>query len=124
VSGRLNDYQKSHLLVTFQYADNLLTEALEVLASAETHSPFQRHIADSLPIQRKVISDYIATLRGIMVRILDHQEVVIPQPQLSSIWAFQIALVSIRSALAELAPSTCGAMESCRLTRPTKWSWR
>ena len=102
--GGLNDNHKRHLLHTLEYVDKLLSEALQALSSAETTSPFQRNVSDSLPIQRKVLADYIAHLRGTMVRILGGQGIAVRGPQVSSIWAFQTMLASARIAVEELAP--------------------
>jgi GTP-binding protein EngB required for normal cell division len=100
----LNDNHKRHLLNTFQYVDEVLSDALQALNSAESPSPFQRCLPDSLPVQRKVIADYVARLRGMMVRILEGQDIAIPKPQVSSLWSFQTTLLSARIAVEELAP--------------------
>jgi GTP-binding protein EngB required for normal cell division len=100
----LNDNHKRHLLNTFQHLDNLLADALQALSSAEAPSPFQRYVPDSLPIQRKVMADYIASLRGTMVRILERHGMAVPKAHISSIWAFQTKLSSARTAVEELAP--------------------
>ena len=104
MTDRLNDSQKRHLLVTFGHIDGLLTEALQTLIPSDPPSPLQRNYADSLPIQRKVISDYIAHLRRIMIHILESEDVAIPEPRVSAIWSFRTTLVCTRTALAELAP--------------------
>ena len=104
MTEQLNEPQKRHLLVTFEHIDNLLAEALRALVPSDPPSPLERYQADSLPIQRKVISDYVAHLRGIMVRVLDETNVAIPGQKVSSIWAFRTTLVNVRTALAELAP--------------------
>jgi len=50
----LNENHQRHLLSTFQYVDNLLSEAERILASAGAASPFQEYSQDTTPIQRKV----------------------------------------------------------------------
>jgi GTP-binding protein EngB required for normal cell division len=100
----LNDNHKRHLLNTFQHVDNLLADALQALNSTEAPSPFQRYVPDTLPIQRKVLADYIANLRGTMVRILERHGIAVPKARISSIWAFQTTLSSARTAVEELAP--------------------
>jgi GTP-binding protein EngB required for normal cell division len=102
--GRLNDNQKRRLVATFEHVDQLLTEVLHVLSSAETPSPFQQHLADSLPIQRRVLSDYVAQLRGMMVRILTSQGIAVPKPQISSLWAFRTVLLGAKIAVEGLTP--------------------
>ncbi len=100
----LNDNQKRHLRLTFQHVDDLLAEALKALACSESPSPFQRYRPDSLPVQRKVLADYVARLRGLMAGILAGHDVALPEPQISSLWAFQAALMSARIDIEELAP--------------------
>jgi signal recognition particle receptor subunit beta len=104
MTASLNDNQKRHLVVTFAHVDNLLADALQALSSAEAPSPFQRHLPDSLPVQRKVIGDYIGQLRSMMVSILESQGIATPKPQVSSLWAFQTALLSAKLAVEELRP--------------------
>jgi len=100
----LNDNHKRQLLVTFQYIDKILSEALNVLITSELSSPFNRYIPDSLPLQRKIIADYLASLRKIMIDALERHEIELPQPTTGSIWAFQTALMSARNNITELRP--------------------
>ena len=104
MKASLNDSQKRHLLLTFEHVDNLLTDALQALTSAEEASPFRRYVADSLPVQRKVIADYVARLRNMMVRILEGQGMAVPRPQVGSLWSFQTTLLSAKISVEELAP--------------------
>jgi GTP-binding protein EngB required for normal cell division len=104
MAASLNDNQKRRLLLTFEHVDNLLADALQALVSAEAPSPFQRYIPDSLPVQRKVIADYISRLRGMMVRILESDGIAVPKPQVSSLWSFQATLLSAKVAVEGLAP--------------------
>jgi len=104
MTDQLNDPQKRHILVTFEHIDNLLIEALHKLTPSDPPSPLRGNYTDSLPIQRKVISDYITHLRGIMIRVLESGNIAIPKPHISSVWSFRTALVFVRTALAELAP--------------------
>jgi len=104
MASSLNENHKRHLRLTFQHVDNLLNEALQELNAAEAPSPFQRLLPDSLPVQRKVLGDYIASLRGVMVRILEGEGIVLPKPRVSSLWSFQTTLISARIAVEGLAP--------------------
>jgi len=104
MAANLNDNQKRRLLLTLEHVDGLLTDALRTLNSAEAPSPFQRCQPDSLPVQRKVLADYVARLRGMMVRILESQGIPVPKPQISSLWSFQTTLLSAKIAVEELAP--------------------
>jgi len=100
----LNENQKRRLLLTFEHVDNVLTEALQVLHSAGAPSSFQRYQPDSLPVQRKVIGDYVGRLRGRMAGILEAQGIAVPKPRISSLWSFQTAILSAKIAVEELAP--------------------
>ena len=100
----LTDSQKQHLLATFGYVDRLLNDALQLLNGAEVPSPFQQCVPDSLPIQRKVLADYVMRLRGSMVRTLEKHGVTLPKPQISSLWSFKTKLMSAAIAVEELRP--------------------
>ncbi len=78
----MNDNHHRHLLATFQYVDNLLSEAEQVLASVTSASPFQPYAPDSTPTQRKVIHDYIARVWEAMRRILTEQQLPLSQTDL------------------------------------------
>jgi hypothetical protein len=94
----LNENHQRHLLSTFQYVDNLLSEAERILASAGAASPFQEYSQDTTPIQRKVTHDYIVRVREAMRRILE--ELKIPL---------------------KLRRSTCEAMDSFQRTTHGRW---
>jgi hypothetical protein len=100
----LNDNQKRHLLSTVKHVDSLLGDAFQVLSSAEASSPFQSYIPDALPVQRKVIGDYLIRLRDLMVRILEEQGIAIPKPDISSVASFRNALLFAQIAVEELGP--------------------
>jgi len=100
----LNEFQKRHLLTTFEYIDHTLTEALHLLSPTDQPSPLGRLRADALPIQRKVIADFIDHFRAIMIRILEDGAIPIRALKISAIWSFRTTLVCVRTALAELAP--------------------
>ena len=104
MAASLNDNHKRHLLHTLEHVDQVLSGALQTLTSAELPSPFQRCQSDSLPVQRKVLADYVSRLRGMMVRILDSHGIIVPKPQVSSLWSFQSTLLSAKIAVEELAP--------------------
>jgi GTP-binding protein EngB required for normal cell division len=102
--GSLNDNHKRHLVTTFEHVDRLLTDSLRALNGAELASPFQRCVQDSLPIQRKVLADYAARLRALMVRILEDQGIEIPKPRISSLWSLKSTLMTAAIAIEELRP--------------------
>lgn len=100
----MNENHKRHLLSTFQYVDNLLSEAERILASDGSPSPFQEYAPDSTPVQRKVTRDYIARIRDTMRHILG--ELGIPQkpPVCGALWAARGHLDFAGIAVAELEP--------------------
>jgi GTP-binding protein EngB required for normal cell division len=100
----LNGNHKNRLLLTFEHVDKQLGDALHALGSADLPSPFQRCVPDSLPIQRKVMADYIARLRRMMVGVLDRHDIVRRKPTVSSVWAFRTALMFAKADIEELAP--------------------
>jgi hypothetical protein len=54
----MNENQQRHLLSTFQYVDNLLSEAERLMASAGSASLFQEYSQDTTAIQRKVTHEW------------------------------------------------------------------
>jgi hypothetical protein len=55
----LNEYHQLRLRVTFQHIASILTEVERILVDSLSDSPFNRHIADTTPIQQKVAHDYV-----------------------------------------------------------------
>ena len=55
----LNDAQRRRLSVTCKYIDKLLCDIEQALHSAESTSPFARHVVDIAPAQARVIEDHI-----------------------------------------------------------------
>ena len=82
----------------------MLESAFAAMKPADGPSPFHRCVPDALPIQRKVIGDYISHLRGMMIRTLENRGIAIPKPRISSLWSFQSALMLARVSVQELAP--------------------
>ena len=58
--GALNDAQRRRLSVTCKYIDKLLCDIEQALHSAESTSPFARHVVDITPAQTRVIEDHIS----------------------------------------------------------------
>ena len=102
-SSGLNENHKRHLLLTFEHVDKQLGDALHELNSAGQPSPFQRRIPDSLPIQRKVMADYLARFRRIMTDILERFDIQPRKPTVSAVWAFRVAAMYAKVDIEELA---------------------
>jgi hypothetical protein len=100
----LNENHQRHLLSTFQYVDNLLSEAERIMASAGSASPFQEHSQDTTPIQRKVTHDYIVRVREAMRRILEELKIPLRPPISGALWAARGHLSFAGIAIAEIAP--------------------
>jgi GTP-binding protein EngB required for normal cell division len=98
----LNENHKRHLLQTFEHVDHVLEDALQALRSADVPSPFARYVPDSLPVQRRVLGDYIARLRGVMAQMLERQGIALPKPRVSSLWAFHTTLLTAKISVEEL----------------------
>jgi GTP-binding protein EngB required for normal cell division len=103
-SNGLNENHKNRLLLTFEHVDKQLGDALHELNSAGQPSPFQRRIPDSLPIQRKVMADYLARFRRIMTDILERFDIQPRKPTVSAVWAFRVAAMYAKTDIEELAP--------------------
>jgi GTP-binding protein EngB required for normal cell division len=85
----LNSSHKLHLLTSFKYVDDLLSEVEAILFTSASKSPFPKYRADLLPVQTKVIEDYIARIRAQMIQVLKSQGVSPPGPRVGathSIW--------------------------------------
>jgi len=92
------------LLSTFQYVDNLLSEAERIMASAGSASPFQEYSQDTTPIQRKVTHDYVVRVREVMRHILEELNLP-PKPPISgALWAARNHTAFAGIAVAEIEP--------------------
>lgn len=98
----MNKNHQRHLLSTFQYVDNLLSEAERLMACAGSVSPFQEYSQDTTPIQRKVTHDYIVGVREAMQRILDELKIPRKQPVSSATWAVRNHINFAGIAIAEI----------------------
>ncbi len=100
----MNENHQRHLLSTFQYVDNLLSEAERILISSGSPSPFQEYSQDSTPIQRKVTHDYILRVRETMRRVLEELEIPLKHPISGAIWAARSHVSFASIAIAEIEP--------------------
>ena len=100
----MNENHHRHLLSTFQYVDNLLSEAERIMASAGSASPFQEYSQDTTPIQRKVTHDYVVCVREAMRRILEELKIPLRPPISGALWAARNHLAFAGIAVAEITP--------------------
>lgn len=101
---KLNEFQQRRLLISCQYIDKLLSDIEQILNASNSKSPFPRWIDDTSPVQRKVAQDYVARLRGQLVRVLDGQDIVHPAPTTGSLHAIRVILNFVEIAAEELKP--------------------
>ena len=69
----LNSSHKHHLLTSFKYVDDLLSEVESILLSSTSKSPFPKYRGDLSSVQIKVVQDYIARIRAQMIQVLKSQ---------------------------------------------------
>jgi len=100
----LNPSQQRHLLTSCQYADKLLAEIEAVLTASQSKSPFPKFKPDLSSAQAKVVQDYIARLRAQLVRVLDSQDVPIPEPMLGALHSIRVTLGFVDIAFDECRP--------------------
>jgi GTP-binding protein EngB required for normal cell division len=103
----MNYNHQRRLVGTFRYIDELLGEAGNILAMADSASPFALYTQDSSVVQRKVIEDYSRSIGQATARIMTDLNLPRPAPVCGALWAAQTRVVSARIAVAEIRP---GAM--------------
>ena len=77
----LNWSHKLHLSTSFKYVDDLLSDIESILVSSTSKSPFPKYRDELLPVQVKVIQDYLARIRAQMVHVLKSQGIEPPEPR-------------------------------------------
>ena len=100
----MNENHQRHLLSTFRYVDNLLSDAERIMAAAGSASPFQQYSQDATPIQRQVTHDHILRVREAMRRILGELNIPLNPPISSALWAARGHLNFAGIAIAEISP--------------------
>ena len=111
--GALNDAQQRRLSVTCKYLDKLLCDIEQALPSAESTSPFARHVVDITPAQTRVIEDHIGRFRSQLLRALDWQHMKPDPPEIPVTRSVMTDLAFVDIAIEELRPSYmsgCGAI--------------
>lgn len=99
-----NENHRSQLRLTFQHIDKLLSESNRTLSGDENGSPFSKYTPDAIPLQRKVVGNYVARVRAAMVRIMQAQDIPFAPPICGSLWAARTSLTFVSVALEELTP--------------------
>ena len=88
----LNSSHKHHLLTSFKYVDELLSDVESILLSSTSKSPFPRYRADLSPVQIKVVQDYIARIRAQMIQVLKSQGISPPERRVGATHAIRVNL--------------------------------
>ncbi len=101
----LNWSHRLHLLTSFKYVDNLLSDVEGILFSSNSKSPFPRYRPDLLPVQIKVVQDYIALIRAQMIQVLKSQGVSPPGPRVGANHAIRVNLEFADIAFDECRPT-------------------
>jgi len=101
----MNENQQRHLVVTFRYVDELLSDAEQIMASAGSASPFQKYSQDTTPVQRKVMHDYCAGLRETMRQDLEMLGIPPGESISGALWAARGKLMFAQVAVEDLAAS-------------------
>jgi GTP-binding protein EngB required for normal cell division len=102
--ARLNEHQQRHLLVSCRHIDKLLAEIEDVLTASTSGSPFPRYRSGLLPVQKKVVEDYLQRIRARLVRVLASQDMHVEPPSIDSTFAIRTVLMFADNAIEELRP--------------------
>jgi GTP-binding protein EngB required for normal cell division len=103
-AAELNSSQRLHLVNSAEYADKLLADVESVLLASKSESPFRKYKNSLLPVQVKIVGDYIARIRARIVRVLDAQGIPLPEPKFESIHAIRVTLAFVTVAFEECTP--------------------
>lgn len=100
----LNSSQALHLLTSAQYADKLFADVESVLFASKSRSPFRKYKNALSPVQIKVVEDYLARIRTQLVRVLEAQGILLPEPQLESVHSIRTYLAFVKIAFEDCEP--------------------
>ena len=100
----LNSSQQLHLLSSAQHADKLLAEIESILTASRSRSAFPKYKNPLPPAQAKVVEDYLSRIRAQIVRVLESQDVAVPEPGFESVHSMRVTLAFIRIAFQECTP--------------------
>lgn len=100
----LNSNHLRRLLVSCQYIDKLLSDIESVLNQSSSSALFKKYRDDLSPMQRKVTQDYIARIRARLARVLDGQNVALPEADIGATHSVRTALDFIDISAEELKP--------------------
>jgi GTP-binding protein EngB required for normal cell division len=88
----LNSSQALHVLTSFKYVDQLLSEIESILFASNSKSPFPKYRNDLTPAQVKVVQDYIARIRAQLIQALKSFGMAAPEPQFGAMHSIRVTL--------------------------------
>jgi hypothetical protein len=100
----LNPSQRHRLLITCKHIDTLLESIEETLNATASKRVFSSYVDDISPQQREAIEEYIARIRGQLLRVMAEQSLAPEEPQISAAHSIDVGISFIEIAIAELAP--------------------
>ena len=101
---RLNENHRRHLLASCRYIDRLLSDVDNIVAAADSQSPFARYANDLSPALSKLLRDYFGRLRTDMLQILERHDAMPEGDRISALHAVRTALGFIDISIEELKP--------------------
>lgn len=99
-----NEGQKARLSVTFKAIDESLARALAQLDPAAAHSLFSTHKPDATAEQYRLFAAATVRIREAMREFLRQNDIPLPEPTISSLWAARAALLTGIVSLEECGP--------------------
>lgn len=110
----LNEPQSRAILCGFLDIDRRMADLEALLAPGSNPSPFSRHVNDLSPTEARVVRDYFARIRAVMLAHLRECEIPLDIRSTSLRWALQTGISFIGIAVDELRPERLtgyGALE-------------
>lgn len=101
----MNANHHRYLTASLRYIDRLLGEAQQILASADSGSPFVEHTQDASPVERQVVEAHIRRVREIMERFMTDLDLPRPEPVCGTLWAATTRVNFAEIALHDLRPA-------------------
>lgn len=100
----LNSNHARRLSVTCRHIDKQLADMENALNVVSSKNAFPEYLSDIMPVQRRVIENYIARIRAQLARVLDGQGIERPEPSIPVSRSVHTSLTFIAIAAEELQP--------------------
>ncbi len=100
----LNENQARRLRITCQHIDRTLCDIENILDESASGTAFPTYIADISSAQRKLITEYIASIRTQLIETMDQQGIVSGKPEIPTSRAIRGRMYSIDIAAEEIRP--------------------